>query len=587
MKNSYKSAIEYIRKYNSKSIFYKYLKKLFLMIGLPVILLIFSIYIYHQRAVNNEIQITAGTIFEKSVVSVENVFAESQNSASMLDGDPKISLFINSSEEQHIKDTMYYNKHVFEQLSRMAGASVSFDNIYAYSITNGHVMSSNGIGGTMERFPDKSWYGYFEKTGEANYAVCANDFYGKEKNLYIVFGTYDLGGLNGLMVYEVKKNTLDKLFYTPYAGTGSTFYLVNNKTGEILYGPAENGALPENVTLAVEKIKKNESGLYRKNDIIYFYRDIKSHSDLSLIYVNDLKSANKTLENLYLLFILCVAIAAMMPIFISIYISADFYKSVIKIVSELSSDDMADVAEVDEITFINNHIMAIIKKNEDIEQELVQRTAAFRQAQAMALQSQINPHFLFNTLNLISLSARNLLKGNNIVSKTVSLLAELLSYVLDAPNNTVSVREEIDYAKKYIEIQNIRHNYSFECLWNVEEDVLECKTIKMILQPVIENSFQHGLAMMNMNNRSGVISISVKENGGTILFCVSDNGGRIPEDTMAEIKERLKTNDLPQKGHIGLVNINQRIKLVYGEEYGVKIESDDSGTRTYIEFPTE
>lgn len=580
MEKSYRLAFEYMKKYNRKSIFYAYLKKLFLLIALPVLLLLITIHIYHQGAINSEIQISEGTAFEKLVVSMDNTIEECLNSALVLGQDPRVSLFMNASEEQHLKDYMNYSKYVFEQLGRSIETLDSIDAVHIYSFENRYVMSSSGTGGLVENFPWKEWYTYYEKSGEINFIINSE----KDSCIYICFAAYDTQGVCGLVAYEIKYTSMEKLFHNSAYLADSEFYLTGTD-GKIIYSSDGKSGFSEEANKAFATMEKDNLKSCKKNNIVYFRRSLNSYPAVSLTYVSDLKYADRNLGYLNLLFVICLIVAVLMPIFISLYISADFYRSVVKIVSELNADDIDNSAEIDEFTFISEHIIEMIKRNEDMEKELVQRTSNFKKAQAVALQTQINPHFMFNTLNLISLSARNLAKGKNVVSTTVSLLAELLSYVLDTHNYIVDIEEEIHYAKKYIEIQSIKHNNGFECVWDIDANVLKCKTIKMILQPLLENSFQHGLTYLE--GKKGVIHISAKSNNGKISFCVRDNGIKIPTEKLLEVQERLQTEDLPQKGHIGLVNINQRIKLVYGDDYGVRIESDDSGTATYIEFPQE
>lgn len=302
------------------------------------------------------------------------------------------------------------------------------------------------------------------------------------------------------------------------------------------------------------------------------------------IYMNNLEDIYDNLLRISFLFFICVVIAITIPFIISLYITSMFYKSIVDIVSALNVDNPESTTEINEFTFITKHIMQLVNKNKDTETELVQKTAAFKQAQSVALQNQLNPHFLFNTLNLISLSSRTS-ASNNSISVLVTLLADILSYALDTSSRFVTIEKEIAYAKKYIEIQSIKHKNLFECTWDIDETILKNKTIKMILQPLIENSFQHGISFSK--KASSKINISAKSQGNHICFCVADNGKKIPDEKLAQIQEYLETEDLPQKNHIGLANINLRVKLMYGDDCNMQIKSDENGTSTYITFPKE
>ena len=242
---------------------------------------------------------------------------------------------------------------------------------------------------------------------------------------------------------------------------------------------------------------------------------------------------------------------------------------------------------MNEFSYISNHITDLMDKNRITETALVEQTAAFKQAQAHALQAQLNPHFLFNTLHLIGLHARVLLKGENPVTTMVSLLSEFLSAALDTHNYIVTVKQELDYTEKYLEIQKVKYKNNFDIIWDVDEEILSCNTIKLILQPLIENSFQHAIPLLE-NVKRGAIEISAKlDDKGDINFCVKDNGPKIPSHRLTELRKKLEVEDMPKKDHIGLANVNTRIRVVYGAPYGVSIFSTEEGTSVYIKIPKE
>lgn len=195
---------------------------------------------------------------------------------------------------------------------------------------------------------------------------------------------------------------------------------------------------------------------------------------------------------------------------------------------------------------------------------------------------QINPHFLFNTLQVISLISMKLLKGDNEVSRSINLLADLLKNALNTDETIVSVRDEMIYAKKYIDIQNIRYGGKIIVEWDIPDEVLDAEVIKMTLQPLLENSIQHGISKLS---GGGKIIVSTEIKNGNLIIIVADNGNKIDEDRLRKIKESLKNSKQITAKNIGLSNINQRIKLVFGEEYGCDINSCELGTCVKVVIP--
>ena len=178
----------------------------------------------------------------------------------------------------------------------------------------------------------------------------------------------------------------------------------------------------------------------------------------------------------------------------------------------------------------------------------------------------------------------NLTDKHNPASRMIYLLCELLRESLNSKTYITSIREEIDFAKTYVEIENLKHNNSFDIEWKYNENVLDYKTVKLILQPILENAFKHGLKKLHYQQR-GEIEISIYEQNDDIVFSIKDNGVGIAPDKLQTLKTNLNKNELQSNKHIGLYNVNQRINLLFDKNHGVDIESDKNGTTVYITIP--
>ncbi len=186
-------------------------------------------------------------------------------------------------------------------------------------------------------------------------------------------------------------------------------------------------------------------------------------------------------------------------------------------------------------------------------------------AQLDALQSQINPHFIYNTLEVIRMRAIS--KGDEDAGDMIQLLAALFRRTI-RDDKIITVREEIDYCSMYLDLFKIRYGDKMASSVTVSEEVLTCGIMKHILQPIIENYIVHGFDPDRDNNR---ISITGESVNGDLLFTIEDNGKGLKPKRIQEIKEGLYKSG---SDNIGLTNINERIRLIYGEDYGIVI--DDS-----------
>ena len=196
------------------------------------------------------------------------------------------------------------------------------------------------------------------------------------------------------------------------------------------------------------------------------------------------------------------------------------------------------------------------------------------------LASQINPHFLYNTLETIRMKART--NGEAEIEDIVKMLAKIMRRNIQVGDTLVTLKSEIELVEYYLKIQQMRFgerikfNIEFKC------DIDGLKIIPLIIQPIVENAFVHGL---EIKEGVGNIDIMLEKTDRLRIFCIDDGVG-IPEEQLIEIKTNLNDFSNLDRTHIGLSNVNQRIKLLYGEQYGILIDSElNKGTTVIIELP--
>lgn len=208
--------------------------------------------------------------------------------------------------------------------------------------------------------------------------------------------------------------------------------------------------------------------------------------------------------------------------------------------------------------------------------------ASQREAEFKMLSNQINPHFLYNTLETIRMKA--LLKGDKETSDIVKKLGKIMRRNLEVSGKPVTLDSEVELIRNYLEIQSMRFEgmVKFEIIIDDEINAKEYMILPLLLQPVVENAFVHGL---EEKKEKGTILINIYKCNNTINICVEDNGVGIDEEKLIMLNKALHTKQDTSKS-IGMRNVNQRIKIYYGKEYGVYIESVlKVGTRVIITLP--
>ena len=221
----------------------------------------------------------------------------------------------------------------------------------------------------------------------------------------------------------------------------------------------------------------------------------------------------------------------------------------------------------------------IVQIKELIENTIVEGEKK-RIAELKALQSQINPHFMYNTLNVIKWMAQMQTADN--ITNTVDSLIYLLNFSARASADFISIRDEVEFLKHYISIMKLRYYNRFDALYDIDEEVYKYKTLKFMLQPFAENSIFHGFDQKR-NGYHLILRAGMEDE--TVVFSIEDDGVGMLEDDV----KKVLSEDMELKksfNSIGISNVVKRIKLHFGNQYGVKISSiPGKGTKVVIDIP--
>lgn len=233
-------------------------------------------------------------------------------------------------------------------------------------------------------------------------------------------------------------------------------------------------------------------------------------------------------------------------------------------------------AEKDEIGDLTRGFNQMLFRIRQLIQEVYESRIRQKQYEMTALRAQINPHFLYNSLSLINWKALEI--GSDDISKATLALSRYYRTSLNKGKNTMSVREEIDNVRSYLQIQEMFHDYSFEVKMDIADDILDYRTLNLVLQPLAENAIAHGIDRKR-DGETGVITVAGRRDGDCVVLSVADNGvGMEQEKAQAILTEK-------SSGY-GVRNVNSRIQLEYGEAYGLSIESGPGkGTKVTVRIP--
>lgn len=326
-------------------------------------------------------------------------------------------------------------------------------------------------------------------------------------------------------------------------------------------------------------------------------RMYQSDSRIYIFTMND--QAYSNVRNVILICLLIILLAVLIPGLIIHYFTVYFTSRVLTLrqaMHQASNEDYEIVDSVsgqDELSeaFSDLEVMVqkIKQKDADMYKARIDEKELISAQQAMEfkmLASQINPHFLYNTLETIRMKAFTV--GDKEVATAIKLLGKSLRYVLENTGTSfTTLNRELDHVENYLAIQKLRFGEKFNSELEIDESICVSRLyiLPLLLQPVVENALLHGLEEKETGGR---IKISVFKEEGFICIDVFDNGCGMNSGKLAELQQQIEIKDMSRNRSIGLYNINQRMKLSYGEECGIQVFSVlDKGTTIRLRIPEE
>ena len=235
-----------------------------------------------------------------------------------------------------------------------------------------------------------------------------------------------------------------------------------------------------------------------------------------------------------------------------------------------------------EIRHLGHSVQKSYEQIEELMDEIIQQQNERRKSELDALQSQINPHFLYNTLESITWMVEA--QENEAAVRMISELAKLLRVSLSRGKTIIPIKDELQHSRSYMNIQLARYKERFKTEFRIDKEIENYCIVKLVIQPILENAIYYGVGNMDEDD-DGMIIVTGEKRDGDILITIEDNGMGMREDVLENILT--DSSKVPKHGSgVGVINVHSRIRLMFGEEYGLFIESEpDEGTKVTIRIP--
>lgn len=394
-------------------------------------------------------------------------------------------------------------------------------------------------------------------------------------------------GVHGVLLVDMNFKAIDDLCGKVSLGKKGYIYITDSY-GSIIYHPQQQliyAGLKEENTYDVLKhadgsFIENVEG--RKRMVTVKTVDYTGWKIVGISDIYELITINREIGK----FVVIILIFGILSVtFISVVISEKISRPIktleksMKMVENGQFDINIDVKGEDEVVRLSKTFNMMVFKIRNLMEQILVEQEEKRRSELDALQAQINPHFLYNTLDSIVWTAESGEVKDAITM--VNALARFFRISISKGRNIITVQEELEHAKNYLIIQKIRYKNKFKFEIAAQEETLGCKTLKLIIQPIIENSLYHGMEYMV---DEGFIGISTEIVHGKLLIRIEDNGQGIEPKML----ENILTDDAkPGKGSgVGVKNVHRRIQLYFGSGFGLQIESRlEFGTTVKLWLP--
>jgi sensor histidine kinase YesM len=407
-------------------------------------------------------------------------------------------------------------------------------------------------------------------------------FFRNEKEIVVSHEIYSFNDKKPMVLITMKLRPYDvEEILEDIKTTKDESILIFNDQNELIEAEYGTGAQFEHSMLneIIQKLSSRKVQEFFQDGNFWFFREV-SGGKLKILMTVPISSILEALNSTLLAGIAIGMIAVLISTIGSVLFSRAFSKPIIELsamMRTITIDDFSDVIvneREDEIGILHDSFGVMIDRNKRLIAKEYQSKIEKREAQIRALQAQINPHFMYNTLQVIGGMA--LKKEVPEVYKITTALSDIMRYSLNFSDEMVSLKEEIEYFKAYLMIQDERFGNRINLEINMEEPLMDYLIPKLMLQPLIENSLDHGLSGKSGEWR--IVLTGSLTDEGDLLLTLEDNGVGIEPDRLLQIQDKLRfeaEKSLKSSSHIGLCNVNARIKLkFYEDKYGISIESN-------------
>lgn len=544
-------------------------------------------YYFHKNTSDYNIQIV-----NQLNNNIENNLVYMDNLSIFISYNEDIQFYLNNSSSMQIREKYDLEYKIQEFLINLTGFNPLVSSIHIYSTETKDILRINKLGEFKpDQFPDREdWYNNLMSST-------------KYKNVFVLKenGTVDkycvgrkiidkkTQAVIGVVLVSCDIKTIEELTKSFDFGPDGTIIILDREKNIVF---ASNSNKMNEKFQEILKFVPSRDGNYTSvinNEKVLVSSNTSEYSGWMINCFIPIKYIDRDISAILLIILLVSSVCLVIMIIISILIAKGISGPIVRLGKKMEQvkkgkfDTRILVDRKDEIGELSLTFNEMIERINDLITTVYETKIKEKEAELNALQAQINPHFLYNTLESIRTLA--VLNDDYDTSKMITALGKFLRLKINSDQRTITVEREVEHAESYISLMHMKFKGKISFKVHVDRGIYKYRMVKLTFQPVIENAICHGL---KNGEYPGEISLTGRMENDLLVFEIKDNGCGMEEGELSLLIQRINTGlkEENTSGSIGLKNVNARLKLIFGEEYGLKIDSAIGiGTTVTVKIP--
>lgn len=559
---------------------------------IPVIVLGLTTYKTYRENMQASIITSNFSTLNQAEQNISNMVKDVSSAINYYDNNKDIELSLTlaeSSEYKHLKNIRRVENHLESYLANLNLPHM--DLILVGTNNTLYTTSNNPPKISIPSIHRTYWYDItYENRSKINWFIFDRSYFNKDLTHPVVVATKELYNHStnekyGTLIIEIDEYYLYDLYKDIVES--SEYFMIQDSKGNVITTSDRSVQLSLNSPYSILELEHSNLNYdFSYKDKSYIYISQKSSiSDWTFIKLLSKEEIDKEIQNLQRNFLIVYVICVFLIIIGVYFVALRITKPIKALTNRIQDNYLHDSYSNKKSTplTLSNALTSyevLIEEVDDTVEKLLEDNEARMDAELYALRMQINPHFLYNTLNSVKYLV--LMDKVNLIEPTITSLVKLLQQTIRKPTEFIPLSEEIQLLQHYVYIQNIRTDNSIHVNYNIPMTDQHIKVPSLLLQPIVENAIFHGIEPLG---DKGIITLSTHRENDDLLIEIIDNGIGMTPQKVAEILTKSKVEKHSGFNGIGLYNINQRLQNYFGKEYGLEISSkSEIGTSVIIKI---